>query len=444
MEWSMRVVNIVQAAFDSILEKSAYSLEESSHAPRATPKPSHRSSPSSAARPRPSSHSSFSSSSPTLVPSCNPPSSISDLAPVSPEPSSMAPVANIDDVEGFMAAARALKFPETEKGYMSSVTSPGDPSSNEDQNENENENRCEPGTKHEHEHDAVDAFQSSSNEHDHNVSTNNNNNIDNDTWGVIGESDVEHVPSIENQHPAASVHHFNGINGPTEFQTTVSLAGEVGSVAATDEKEPLEDREHLTTFKTWGVPEVRDKSAARVRRVILKGLPSSWTTPAKVLSLVHGGLIEMVSLRGAGSAHVVFCDADACKAFYDKYPNGIDLDKDRKMTVFVDIGDDVDVVSSQLSFHLSVGATRVVRAVGADMGLSMVNLMQLASAQNRKVEKILDHYIPGDARHVVFRFCSIDDAVRFRSTIIRDEMWEQCNVQYAADPCEMATGGHAD
>lgn len=133
-----------------------------------------------------------------------------------------------------------------------------------------------------------------------------------------------------------------------------------------------------------------------MRTITIKDLPSTWATPAKVLSLVHGGLIESVSVSPMGTAHVRFCDADACKAFYDKYPNGIDLDKSRKVTVFVEMGKDVNVVSSQLSFNLSVGATRVVRAVGVDLDVTMTQMIRLATAQNRKIEKIVDSCVPGE------------------------------------------------
>ncbi|OJJ04529.1 hypothetical protein ASPVEDRAFT_54672 [Aspergillus versicolor CBS 583.65] len=153
-----------------------------------------------------------------------------------------------------------------------------------------------------------------------------------------------------------------------------------------------------------------------------------------LLSLVHGGMVESVSITPTGNAHVLFCDPVSCKAFYDKYPNGIDLDKERKFTVFVDRGEDVDVISSQLSFNLSVGSTRVVRAVGVDMGATMKEIVEIATASHRKVEKIIDSYVPGCPRSVSFRFCSIDDAVRFRAAIIRNEDWEHCNVQYATDP----------
>ena len=136
--------------------------------------------------------------------------------------------------------------------------------------------------------------------------------------------------------------------------------------------------------------------ASRVRRIILRGLPATWCTPAKVLSLVHGGNIESVHVHGNGTAHILFCEHEACQAFYDKYPNGIDLDKERRITVFVEMGKEVDVVSSQLSFNLSVGSTRAVRAVGVDMNASMAQLYNMACGSGRKVEKILDSYVPGD------------------------------------------------
>ncbi|KAL4885325.1 hypothetical protein BJY04DRAFT_180646 [Aspergillus karnatakaensis] len=205
-----------------------------------------------------------------------------------------------------------------------------------------------------------------------------------------------------------------------------------------------ESREHLTTFSSWGTPSVRNRPAAQIRRVVIKGLPPSWSTPDKVLSLVHSGMIESISITPAGNAHVLFCDPAACKTYYDKYPNGIDLDKERKLAVYVDLGEDVDVVSSQLSHSLSIGATRVVRAVGVEMDVPMNEFVRIATVNGRKVEKIVDSYVPGSPRSVNFRFCSIDEAVRFRSALVRNEDWEQCNVQYATDPCEVATGYHAD
>lgn len=114
-----------------------------------------------------------------------------------------------------------------------------------------------------------------------------------------------------------------------------------------------------------------------------------------MLSLVHGGVVESINITPSGSAHILFCDHEACKAFFAKYPNGIDLDKEGKLTAFVEMGTEVDVISSQLSFSLSVGATRAVRAVGVSMEFSMTKLMQVASVNNRKVEKVVDTCVPG-------------------------------------------------
>lgn len=138
-------------------------------------------------------------------------------------------------------------------------------------------------------------------------------------------------------------------------------------------------------------------AAAQVRRIIIRDLPPTWKTPSKVLSLIYGGAIESVSITPSGnSAHVLFCDAETCKTFYDKYPNGIVVSKDGRQVVFIEMGKEVDIVSSQLSVHLSNGATRVVRAVGVDLHISMDDLFKVASAGNRKVEKILDSYGPGE------------------------------------------------
>lgn len=171
-----------------------------------------------------------------------------------------------------------------------------------------------------------------------------------------------------------------------------------------------DDRVNQCYFKSWGTPAPRNKSskssnswlrvaeltdllAARVRRIVLSGLPRSWANPSKVLSLVHGGAIERVNIVPSGKAHIYFCDPKACDAFYENYPNGIVIGSS---VVFVDRGRDVDVVGSQLTHNLSKGATRVISAVGFSMNTTMARLYQLANTHNSKVEKIVDNYIPDE------------------------------------------------
>lgn len=135
--------------------------------------------------------------------------------------------------------------------------------------------------------------------------------------------------------------------------------------------------------------------AAQVRRIILTGLPPAWANPSKALSLVHTGVIDKINVSPAGNAHIYFYDHNACKAFFDNHPNGIGIGSHN---VYVERGKEVDVVSSQLALNRSLGATRVLRAVGVDMDTTMIQLHQIASGQNRKVEKIVDSYSPGEVR----------------------------------------------
>ncbi|PWY69221.1 hypothetical protein BO94DRAFT_527430 [Aspergillus sclerotioniger CBS 115572] len=339
------------------------------------------------------------------------------------------PVADVDDTVGFMTAARTFKLPQnygspavhsavdasSEQGSVSKADAdfPADP----------------------FDHGATvsrdDIFAPSS----PTVPGDLENNSGFEEFGVTVETPK-----------AREASNVAGDFSPQDDTTVAGSAQPVGSDAVTPDQinDEQEDRTDLTTFKSWGVPVVRDKPAAKVRRIIINGLPTTWCSPAKVLSLVHGGIIESISISDHGTAHILFCDHEACQAFYDKYPNGIDLGRERRHTVFVEMGKDVDVVSTKLSFNLSVGSTRAVRAVGVDMKITMEQLVKIASVNGRKVEKILDSYVPGDARNVVFRFCNIEDAVRFRSALVRDADWEHCNVQYATDPCEFATGMHFD
>ncbi|KAL2866411.1 uncharacterized protein BJX67DRAFT_381929 [Aspergillus lucknowensis] len=314
------------------------------------------------------------------------------------------PIADVDDTAGFMAAARALKL---NNSYGKPPPAADDASVDHDASQTPVEEAVNTAPITENGFDDPIDFPAEKNP------------------SAAGDSSVKKPDTVDSG--AAPLDSF-GVNTPE-----------------TEKTQPEEEnRENLSVFKTWGTPAIRAKPAAQVRRVIIKGLPSSWSTPDKVLSLVHGGMIESISITASGNAHILFCDPEACKSFYDKYPNGIDLDKERKLTVFVDMGEDVDVISSQLSFNLSVGSTRVVRAVGVDLEATMSDLVKIATSNSRKVEKIIDSYVSGYPRSVSFRFCSIDDAVRFRSALIRNEDWEHCNVQYATDPCEVATGYHAD
>ncbi|KAL1953810.1 hypothetical protein VTO42DRAFT_2137 [Malbranchea cinnamomea] len=215
-----------------------------------------------------------------------------------------------------------------------------------------------------------------------------------------------------------------------------------------EEGEKEEDRENQHYFKTWGPVAPRSTPRSETRKVILKNIPPWLSAPDKIFSLIHGGQVESMSILPSGTvAQVVFCDAAACRRYYDMYPNGLEVNHNgRTAVIFVDMDSrEPDVMSSRIREAIEKGSSRVVRAIGADLNLSMVNMINLAEGNNLKLEKITDIYVPStQVRTVRFRFCSIDHALRFRATLTRLDEWEQANVQFVTDPCEVANGFHWD
>lgn len=158
-----------------------------------------------------------------------------------------------------------------------------------------------------------------------------------------------------------------------------------------------EDREHQTYFSSWGSASPRDTPKARVRSVILTNLPAS-SDATLVSSLIHGGSIEALKLNKPANgvianAKVIFTDGDAADTYYDKYPNGLDFRyQGKRYTAFVNKGQDVDVISGLMRGYLESGATRVVRAVGAEEDWGILALNKIASGNRRQVETVVDIY----------------------------------------------------
>ena len=144
------------------------------------------------------------------------------------------------------------------------------------------------------------------------------------------------------------------------------------------------------------------------RKVLLRGIPAWLNTPNKILSLVHGGRVESVNIFPSGTAaQVMFCDPAACRRFFDLYPNGLEVTRAGNTgVIFVDMGKEPDVMSSRIREALEqYDATRVLRAVGADMNLSMTKLVSLAEGGGLlKVEKIIDTYSPSPVSSQTFTF----------------------------------------
>lgn len=93
------------------------------------------------------------------------------------------------------------------------------------------------------------------------------------------------------------------------------------------------------------------------------------------------------------TAVVTFTTGAAAKTYYNKYPNGMDVKfQGKKFVAMIDLGDNVDVISGVLRGYLETGATRVVRAVGADEDWAMRALRKIAEEKGRKLEAIVDTF----------------------------------------------------
>ena len=204
-----------------------------------------------------------------------------------------------------------------------------------------------------------------------------------------GGSDVEEAGENNKraaEEPPASARSDATIPFPAFEDSPATTAGQAGT----------ENREHQTFFSSWGSAAPRDAPKSRVRTVVLTNLPAA-TDATLVTSLIHGGAIETLKVTKSTetaptSATVTFTTGDAADAYYSKYPNGVDFRfQGKKYTAFVEKGQDVDVVSGVMRGYLESGASRVVRATGADDDWGMRALRKLAEEKNRKVESINDN-----------------------------------------------------
>ena len=203
-----------------------------------------------------------------------------------------------------------------------------------------------------------------------------------------GVSDVEEAGKSSKtviQQPLSSTQSDVAVPLPASDESTANASGQGGQ----------KDRQNMTYFSSWGTVAARDAPPSRVRTIVLSNLPAA-TNATLITSLIHGGAIETLKVTkpsdtAPASARVTFTTGDAADAYYAKYPNGVDFRfQGKKYTAFVDKGQNVDVVSGVMRGYLESGASRVVRAAGADDDWGMRALKKLAEAKGRTVEAIVD------------------------------------------------------
>ncbi|KAJ5605742.1 hypothetical protein N7510_008523 [Penicillium lagena] len=120
--------------------------------------------------------------------------------------------------------------------------------------------------------------------------------------------------------------------------------------------------------------------------VIFKNLPD-WISVSDLLSLVHGGVVDHVSIEN-GEAVVIFTDADDCKKYAGLYEKGIRIASDGEHVVTAELSEQSVVIDAKHDEAIKAGATRVVRAVPVLQTLSFAQLQAVGQQDGYKLEHL--------------------------------------------------------
>lgn len=165
------------------------------------------------------------------------------------------------------------------------------------------------------------------------------------------------------------------------------------------------DTEHQLRFKAWPKPGARagesnfskqtpgsrltGATAYRVRRIRLTNL-STTSRLSDIQSLVWGGRVEQFHyVPGTSTAQVLFMKPEDCMSYFNANANGIEIPGDKRV-VFVELSPDTEPIHDFLAGCTNSGVSRCVRAINVDPEWGMGGLTKLATANNRKVERVIN------------------------------------------------------
>ncbi|KAE8826348.1 hypothetical protein CFE70_006684 [Pyrenophora teres f. teres 0-1] len=237
------------------------------------------------------------------------------------------------------------------------------------------------------------------------------------------------------------------LNTLPEADSSITTATAVRKVEVIDSVgvEPV-SKDSVENIKGWPAPEKRENLAAQ-RTCILKGV-SGVTSINQLQALVWGGRLESISMSetGPSTAVVKFLSPTDCDKYHKETANGIKVIGDMKTVVIeVEKTDGPNSINDVIRNCIEKGTTRCVRATGA-IEKDDKTLMKLARGNSQVNKREVDRIRRGkNARghaYIEFRFANIYHALQFKRELHEREEWEHCNIQYAADPCEVAKGVH--
>ncbi|KAH7115137.1 hypothetical protein B0J11DRAFT_444737 [Dendryphion nanum] len=182
------------------------------------------------------------------------------------------------------------------------------------------------------------------------------------------------------------------------------------------------------------------------RTCVLKGIARD-SSLHQLQAMVWGGPLEKIAIPEPGQAHtmVKFMTVEGCSKFAKDTRRGILLPGGQNKMIFVELVPGPNSVNDALQAFIDHGITRCIRAVDADDDWGTVALNRLALGTD-KVKRDIDIIKQGKTdkgRHYIeFRFGNVYHAVSFKKQLEAQIDWEHCMVQFAPDPCAIATGLH--
>ena len=139
-------------------------------------------------------------------------------------------------------------------------------------------------------------------------------------------------------------------------------------------------------------------SAAQPRTAILRNL-SSLSNLSTIQSLVWGGKVEQILYEPRNTTALIrFMNGDSCQRFIAATANGIKMPRQDRI-IFVDRDPSPNSSNDLLRGLIDMGATRCIRAVGADEDWPENSLLSVARGRGKA--RAVDRIVQGKDRNGV-------------------------------------------
>lgn len=174
-----------------------------------------------------------------------------------------------------------------------------------------------------------------------------------------------------------------------------------------------------------------------MRSVRLENIPSTNDTIRNVTRLVfHGALHSFHYEPGSPWAKAAFLKAEDCQRYLDATKNGIPWPEEPTRIVITEPCDPESGDLEHVRVMIEKNLSRCVRIVDIDPEWKPKALFAFAKdGGKRRIDRVVNGHDSKARRICDFQFCSVADAVTFRSQAEKHEDFVKCLISYATDPC---------